>query len=72
LRLGRILRGWVKRADKTLPPPFYPPASENARRSSLWALGPTTMQDDPAPHDRLWLQSMTPIEPGDELTIDYA
>ena len=28
--------------------------------------------DDPAPHDRLWLQALTPIEPGEELTMDYA
>ncbi|HUY88561.1 MAG TPA: SET domain-containing protein-lysine N-methyltransferase [Pirellulales bacterium] len=28
--------------------------------------------DEPAPHDRLWLQALTAIEPGEELTIDYA
>ena len=28
--------------------------------------------DDPMPNDRLWLQALRPIEPGDELTIDYA
>jgi SET domain-containing protein len=26
---------------------------------------------EPRPHARLWLQALTPIEPGDELTIDY-
>jgi hypothetical protein len=26
----------------------------------------------PEPRDRLWLQALTRIEPGDELTIDYA
>lgn len=28
--------------------------------------------EDAAPQDRLWLQALTAIEPGDELTIDYA
>ena len=28
--------------------------------------------DEPAPLDRLWLQALMPIEPGEELTIDYA
>lgn len=28
--------------------------------------------DDPAPLDRLWLHALRPIEPGEELTIDYA
>lgn len=28
--------------------------------------------DEPAPLDRLWLQALRPIEPGEELTIDYA
>lgn len=28
--------------------------------------------DDPAPADRLWLQALRRIEPGEELTIDYA
>lgn len=28
--------------------------------------------EEPAPLDRLWLQALRPIEPGDELTIDYA
>lgn len=28
--------------------------------------------DEPMPLDRLWLQAVTAIEPGDELTIDYA
>lgn len=28
--------------------------------------------NEPAPLDRLWLQALRPIEPGEELTIDYA
>lgn len=28
--------------------------------------------DEPVPQDCLWLQAVTAIEPGDELTIDYA
>ncbi len=28
--------------------------------------------DEPVPLDRLWLQALRPIEPGEELTIDYA
>lgn len=28
--------------------------------------------EDSSPHDRLWLQALTAIGPGDELTIDYA
>ena len=28
--------------------------------------------EEPAPLDRLWLQALRPIEPGEELTIDYA
>lgn len=28
--------------------------------------------DDLTPNDRLWLQALRPIEPGEELTIDYA
>lgn len=28
--------------------------------------------DQAAPLDRLWLQALRPIEPGEELTIDYA
>ncbi len=28
--------------------------------------------EEPEPRDRLWLQALTAIEPGEELTIDYA